>query len=338
MLQATPRALRRLAHYGYSASGNEAPELVPWVYAGFTTLTCRKRDLSLRTNFRHKRIAFLWNAGKFYFSLCVWAIDKDQVGDVDRSAKRVGCSTAKGQACTMNLSVQRWLLLTVPAVLAPLGGFSGNEHNFPVFPLYKDIVQLTADSGIAYTLTLLVTYGGPFGQNWFHSLESPRDNKKLMRFTPQSVIDRTTRRGNWFAPDEYTHPRIAESAAAVHRAGGRVGVGAHGELQGLGYHWEMWLLETGGWTPWEILTAATRHGAEIIGIQEDIGTVSVGKLADLVVLERDPLENIRNTDSVAFVIKNGEVFDADTMDRVLPTPEALPEQWWWGIGPPSPDS
>ena len=214
-----------------------------------------------------------------------------------------------------------------------IDGFSGNEHNYPVFPLYDDVVRLAAESGTANTPTLVVAYGGPFGQNWFHSLESPRDSEKLKRFTPQREIDRTTRRGSWFAPDEYTHPRIAESAARIHRAGGRIGVGGHGELQGLAFHWEMWLIASGGWTPWEVLTAATRHGAEIIGIQADVGTVEVGKLADMVVLEEDPLADIRHTDTLSHVVKNGEVYDADTLDRLLPEPKPLPRQWFWGMAP-----
>ncbi|MCY4040337.1 MAG: amidohydrolase family protein [Gammaproteobacteria bacterium] len=218
-----------------------------------------------------------------------------------------------------------------------IDGFSGNEHNYSVFPLHEDVVRFAAKSGTANTPTLLVTYVGPFAQNWFHSLESPRDNAKLKRFTPQREIDRTTRRGLWFAPDEYAHPRIAESAAHIHRAGGRIGIGSHGELQGLGYHWEMWALASGRWTPWELLTAATRHGAEIIGIQADVGTVESGKLADSVVLAENPLENIRNTDSLTHIVKNGEVYDANTLDRLLPEPKPLPAQWFWNQWPEDED-
>ena len=110
-------------------------------------------------------------------------------------------------------------------------------------------------------------------------------------------------------------------------------MGAHGQLQGLGYHWEMWALAAGGLEPMEVLTAATRHGAEIIGVQEDLGTVSAGKLADLVLLSEDPRADIRNTNSLRYVIKNGELFDAATMDKLWPEQAPLPEMWWWKTSP-----
>ncbi|MFV2090066.1 MAG: amidohydrolase family protein, partial [Pseudomonadales bacterium] len=83
----------------------------------------------------------------------------------------------------------------------------------------------------------------------------------------------------------------------------------------------------------EVLTAATRHGAEMIGVAEDIGTVSEGKLADFLVLTDDPTVNIRNTQSIRYVIKNGELFEAETLDKIWPEPKPLPDQWWWHTGP-----
>jgi hypothetical protein len=47
------------------------------------------------------------------------------------------------------------------------------------------------------------------------------------------------------------------------------------------------------------------------------------------VLHKDPLENIRNTNTIRFVMKNGELFNGDTMDQIWPQEKALPEQWWW---------
>ena len=214
-----------------------------------------------------------------------------------------------------------------------IDGFSGNEHNFPVVDLYEDTVQLVARSGMSYTPTLLVAYGGPWAENWFYSRESPHDNEKLRRFTPLPLLASRTLRRAWFHDREYHFSRVAAQAAKIIRAGGRVGVGSHGQLQGLGYHWELWALASGGLTNEEALTAATRHGAEIIGIAEDIGTLAPGKLADLVVLASDPLENIRNTEDLALVIKGGEVFDAATLDQLWPEEVPLPDQWWWDMAP-----
>ena len=213
-----------------------------------------------------------------------------------------------------------------------LDGFMGNEHNFPVLDLHADTVELVARSQLAYTPTLLVNYGGPWAESYFYTRESPHRDAKLRRFTPGNVIARRTLRGPWFADSEYTFTRFAQEAAKILRAGGRVGVGSHGQLQGLAFHWEIRALGT-AFTNVEALTAATRGGAEIIGVAQDVGTVAPGKLADLVVLRSDPLVDLRNTEDISMVIKNGELFAAETLDKLWPQKEALPRQWWWDQDP-----
>jgi Tol biopolymer transport system component len=218
-----------------------------------------------------------------------------------------------------------------------IDGFHGNEHTMPVFPLYKDVVELYARTKTAYTPTLLVNYGGIIAEEYFYTTTEVHDDRKLNRFYPHNVLDDMTRRRRvWARKDEFVFPMAAEAAAKIQRAGGLVGVGAHGQLQGLGYHWEMWALAMGGMTPEEVLRAATFDGAKIIGFDQDLGSIEAGKLADLVVLDRNPLDDIRNTNSVRYVMKNGELYDAETMDQVWPVQRKLPTFWWWEAGPKAP--
>ena len=220
-----------------------------------------------------------------------------------------------------------------------IDGMHGNEHTLPVFPLYKDVVELYAKTKTAYTPTLLVNYGGIIAEEYFYTTTEVHDDKKLNRFYPHNVLDEYTRRRRvWARKDEFVFPMAAESAARIQRAGGLVGVGGHGQLQGLGYHWEMWGLAMGGMTPREVLKAATIDGAKIIGFQKDLGSLEVGKLADLVVLDRNPLQDIRNTNSVRYVMKNGELFDGETLDQVWPVQKKLPKFWWWDAAPRPPIS
>jgi imidazolonepropionase-like amidohydrolase len=214
-----------------------------------------------------------------------------------------------------------------------LDGFSGNEHSLPIVPLYKDVVELIAQSGTSYTPTLLVAYGGPFAENYFYTSTEVHDDEKLNRFLPHNLIDSNTQRRPWFREEEHVFQKTAAQAAKILRAGGRIGVGSHGQLQGLGYHWEMWSLAAGGFTPMETLRAATLHGAEIIGLSQDLGSIEPGKLADLVVLDGDPLEDIHNSNSVRYVVKNGEVFEGSTLDRIWPSPRKLQPLWWWTSSP-----
>lgn len=120
----------------------------------------------------------------------------------------------------------------------------------------------------------------------------------------------------------------AEDVAKTVAAGGRIGVGSHGQLQGLGMHWELWLLQSGGLPTHDALRAATIVGAEAIGLATDIGSLEPGKLADLLVLDRDPLADIRNSNSIALVMVNGRLYDGNTLDEVHPRQRRLPAQPW----------
>ncbi len=211
-----------------------------------------------------------------------------------------------------------------------IDGFHGNEHTLPITPLYTDMIQMFAKSGIAETPTLIVNYGGPFGENYWYESSEVHDDPKLNHFTPHRIIDqKTKRRPEWFRKDEYEFPKLAAQMAKLVRANGLVGVGSHGQLQGLGYHWELWMLASGGMTPLEVLRCATVNGSKIIGRPQDLGSIEPGKLADLLILDKNPLENIHNTKTIHWVMKNGELFEGDTLNQVWPEQKTLEPLWFW---------
>ena len=216
-----------------------------------------------------------------------------------------------------------------------IDGFHGNEHTLPITPLYKDVLQMFAQSGIAETPTLIVNYGGPFGEDYFYENSNVHDDAKLNHFTPHRIIDeKTKRRGGWFRKDEFAFPKLAAQMAKLERAGGLVGVGSHGQLQGLGYHWEMWMLSSGGMTPMEVLRCATVNGSKIVGRPQDIGSIEPGKLADLLILDKNPLDDIHSTNSVHWVMKNGELFEGDTLDQIWPEQKKLEPLFFWSYDTP----
>ena len=227
-----------------------------------------------------------------------------------------------------------------------LDGYSGVEHSLPIAPLYNDIVEMMKGVQVTHSPTLIVSYGGPFGENYFYTFENPANDAKLKRFTPESELDAKVRRrgtnaggspgpGGWFMKDEYVFPKHAEFAKRVVEAGGRVGIGSHGQLQGLGYHWEMWAMASGGMSNHDVLRTATVMGAEGIGMGADLGTVEGGKLADLVIMDKNPLDDIRNTNTIRYVMKNGRLYDGNSLDEVYPAKKAMPTFAWQDMGPNS---
>jgi hypothetical protein len=211
-----------------------------------------------------------------------------------------------------------------------IDGFHGNEHTLPITPLYNDVLQVFAKSGVAETPTLIVNYGGPFGEDYWYEYSEVHDNAKLNRFTPHRILDeKTKRRPGWFRKDEYAFPKLAAQMAKLERAGGLVGVGSHGQLQGLGYHWELWMLASGGMTPMEVLKCATVNGSHIVGRPDEIGSIEPGKLADLVIFDKSPLDDIHNTNTIHWVMKNGELFEGDTLNQVWPEQKKLEPLFFW---------
>ena len=210
-----------------------------------------------------------------------------------------------------------------------LDGYPGHEHSFPVYPLYKDFIDFVSASQTAYTPTLLVSYGGPWAENYFYATEDVQGDLKINRFTPKSELDTKSRRRNsgWFMKEEHVFEDHAVFVKDLVEAGGLAGVGSHGQLQGLGYHWELWSMHAGGISNHDMLKVATLLGAEALGLSNDLGSIAKGKIADLVVLEKNPLENIRHSNTVSLVVKNGFVYEAETLDKVYPTKEKQEYPW-----------
>ena len=212
-----------------------------------------------------------------------------------------------------------------------LDGFSGTEHAVPIVPIQKDIVELFSQSGISYTPTLLVSFGGPFAADYFIAERIGLDDEKLRHFLPDKLIEKRIELSRAVDPEAHIFPSVASGAREILEAGGNVGLGGHGEMQGLQVHWEMWAMAAGGMKNSDVLRVATLEGAKAIGLDGDIGSIEVGKLADLIVLDNNPLEAISHSNSVRLVMVNGVFYDANSLAEVWPLQRELPSTWWHGM-------
>ncbi len=213
-----------------------------------------------------------------------------------------------------------------------IDGHTGIEHAIPIAPLYQDVIQLWAASRTGYTPTLIVAYGGLWGENYWYMKDDVWKNERLLTFTPRSIIDARSRRRLKAPLEEFGHIQTAKAAKALADAGVRVNLGAHGQLQGLGVHWELWMLVQGGMRPLEALRCATVNGAYYLGMEKELGSLEPGKLADLVVLEANPLENIYNSQRIVYVMKNGRLYDANNLDEIAPH-QRKRNPFYWEMAP-----
>jgi Tol biopolymer transport system component/imidazolonepropionase-like amidohydrolase len=216
-------------------------------------------------------------------------------------------------------------------------GHTGIEHSIPVAKIYDDTLQLWKSTKVGYTPTLIVGYGGAFGENYWYQKTDVWADERLSKFVPRRILDSRSRRRTMIPDEEYNHIDNARVARQLNDAGVSVQVGAHGQREGLGAHWEIWMLAEGGMSPLQALRAATIEGAQYLAMDKDLGSLEPGKLADLIVLDRNPLENIRNTHSVRYTMVNGRLFDAETINELGNHPRTrkpfffeLPGNETWG--------
>lgn len=266
-----------------------------------------------------------------YFTADVNSLD-DAIGHLERM-KAVGAFSVKSynqprrdQRQQVLEAARKTGLMVVPEggslfqhnMTMVVDGHTTVEHSLPVANLYNDVKQLMSQAETAYVPTMGVAYGGISGEHYWYDRTDVWKHPILSKFVPRQILEsRSVRRTK--APDEdYNHINVARGSAQLQDKGVKVLMGAHGQREGLAAHWEMWMFEQGGMTPMESLRTATIDGAEVLGMEKDLGSLEVGKLADLVVLDKNPLENLRNSDKVNMVMLNGRLFEASTMNQVAP--------------------
>jgi len=207
-------------------------------------------------------------------------------------------------------------------------GNTSVEHNLPQAAIYDDVIQMYGQTNVAYTPTLAVTYGGPSGEKYFYAREDVWKHPILSAHTPPALLRAQSARRETAPDADYADAAAAAVSKQLMEAGVPVSIGAHGQREGLAAHWEMWSFSRGGMSNLQALMTATTEPARHLGFDKDIGTLEEGKLADLVILSENPLDDIRNTDKIEHVMLGGHLYEAATMNEVVTGDwERLPYYW-----------
>lgn len=201
------------------------------------------------------------------------------------------------------------------------------EHNLPVERFYDDVVQLWTGTKVNYTPTLVVSFGGPGADPYWRAHTDIFSQPLLQAHTPPGVLAQSMRRP--IAPDDQYFEQIAaREAKRLADKGVLVSIGAHGQQPGIAAHWELWSFVRGGMSPLQALQTGTISPARSLGMDKDIGSLEVGKLADLIVLDANPLDNIRNSEKVVQVMLGGRLYEAATLNQIAPAAPRRPAYWW----------
>ena len=208
-----------------------------------------------------------------------------------------------------------------------MDGQAGFEHPTPYVPLYQDVAKFFGASHTTYSPTLMVGGTAPWNEEYFFGASDVWKDPKLQRWIPWRQLMPHLRR-RWLRPETDYHFGVqAQAVADIIANGGYGAIGSHGQAHGIGSHWEVWMLAS-ALGPMGALEVASVHGAHFLGADKDLGSLEPGKIADLMVLNANPLEDIHNTAKIAMVMKAGRLYDADTLDEIWPEKKEFGTYYW----------
>lgn len=204
-----------------------------------------------------------------------------------------------------------------PALIGQIkNGSPQIEHfAFSAYPIYNDFRYLMAACETTFTATIRINTAG---LQYFRA-NFPEHTIKMKNIDlPRYLKPYTDTVGFTDIKNTAGLLELSRLCADLRHHGSRISMGSHGNDEGIGAHEEVWAMQMGGLTNLEALQAATIIGAEALGIQKDLGSLSVGKIPDLIVLYKNPLDDIRNTNTIQFVMKDGILYDADNLKQIWP--------------------
>jgi len=197
-----------------------------------------------------------------------------------------------------------------------IDGHTTLEHSIPVAALYDDVKQLWSQSEMAYTPTLVVAFGGIWGENYWYEKMEVWKHPRLSKYVPSEFLESRSMRRTKAPHNHYNHINVAKIAKDMQDLGVKVNSGGHGQREGLAMHWEIWMMAQGGMTPLKAISTATIAPAKSLGLDGSIGSIKTGKLADIVVIDGDITQDIRLTDKVVYTMVNGRLYNSETMNEV----------------------